>query len=103
MIRIIQIDGSTTDKYFIHQPPYNDQLREWIGCEFIEIVRVFYDGKYERLIVDETSALKKDKVVNQAATNIYHENARVHAPYMLIDAPPVYGVAVLLTGEHKLT
>ena len=100
MIRIIQTNGSTEDKPILGQPA-KSVLKKWIDCENIEFVRVFYEGKYEQMIVDETSALTK-KALNRAATTIYHENVRVHQPELLIDAPCIFGIAVLLTGSNKL-
>ena len=101
MIKIIQTNGETLDKTHPDEPS-NGMLKLWIGCKYIEIVRVFYEGQYEQLIVDETSALT-EKSINKVATDIYHENVRIYQPELLIDAPSIYGIAVLLTGSHKLT
>lgn len=103
MISVIFPSGSWTD---IPQdnPPSDEYLQQLIGCGRTELVRVFYEGNYEQMIVDETGALGEDRTVNPTATDIYHENVRVHDPltYDPRHMPSIYGIAVLLTKEHKV-
>lgn len=102
MIRIIEINGNTTDLINHQSPPTYKQLAKIIGCDFPEKVNVFYEGEYEQMFVDETGALKPDRQINQAATNIYHNNCRVHDPAILDESIKIYGVAILLTGKSKV-
>jgi len=101
MIKIIQVNGNIELKDILGTPA-DAVLKKWIGCEFLEIVRVFYEGKHEQLIIDEMGSLDK-KTFNLTATDIYHENIRVHEPSLLLNANCIYGIAVLLTGANKLT
>lgn len=100
MIRVIYTDNSTVDKEQ-DTPPTNEQLKEWMKCDFAELVKIFYEGKYEQMMVDETSALDDNRVINPAATRLYHENSRVHNRSIWVGAPGIYGTVVLLTGKHK--
>lgn len=107
MIKIIltndEVLSSEDIEYFVEQKEVPvHKLKKWIGCNAIEIVRVYYEKQYEQLIIDD-SGLLKGLPVNIIATDIYHENVKVHDPKLLTDAPSIYGVAVLLTGVHKLT
>ncbi len=100
MINIIYPDGRYMALHY-NKAPSLHYLATWIGCEYVEIVRVFYKGEYEQLIVDEEGIITHQPL-NQEATLLYHENVRIHQPELLIDAPKIHGIAVLLTGEHKL-
>ena len=101
MIRIIKPNGET-EQIRQDYPPTYGQLKKWIGCDVIELVKIFYNGKYEYMYVDEVGAIKKPPLpVNAIATLLYHENARVHQPELLKNAPSIYGVAVLVTSYHK--
>lgn len=65
------------------------------GVLFFERVRVFIDGKYTDMFVIENSA-QGEYPLNQAATDIYRNNALTHDPSVKAeDMPAVYGPAVL--------
>lgn len=101
MIIIIETDGTTTLKS--SKPISMGRLANWIGCDFPEKVNVFYEGKYEQMYVDESGAVNNRLPINKIATDIYHNNVRVHEPELLVDAANIHGVAVLLTGDDRLT
>jgi hypothetical protein len=105
MIEIIHPNGLVLSPENQDQPT-REQLCKWIDCEWIEIVRVYYQGKYEQLIVDEEGRLI-GKLLNPVATDIYLENTKVHNKEMYEHAKTnlncyILGTAVLLTGESKL-
>lgn len=60
----------------------------------MEHVNVFYEGAYRDMFVGEFST---DDIRNVLATEIYHNNIRVHDPakYDPMNMPPVCGPAVL--------
>ena len=70
MAKLIKTDGSVTDVAPKNGKDFKlDELRELIGCEYIEIVRVpLTHGKI--LIVDEEGKLN-GKEFNERATVIY--------------------------------
>ena len=99
MIVLLPVSGS---EIFINNKgkPTNQQLMDWISCDGIELVKVFYKGERQQLIVDEVGAVNK-KPINTLATPIYH-NASVLRGIDASNAPCIHGIAVLLTDEHKL-
>ena len=61
----------------------------------IERVNIFWNGRYYDMFVDEHS-VAKGLPVNPRATELYHNNMKVHAPERLGPNPPsVYGPAVV--------
>ena len=63
---------------------------------FFEHIRVFHQGDYDSMFVDDMGALKK-LPVNEAATLIYHANMLAHeCPGADTSTwPKIHGVAVL--------
>lgn len=70
-------------------------VKSLLKCDYAEHVRVFFGGKYVSMFVDE-DGIAGGLSENPIATDIYHENVRVHDPKQLLDAPSIYGPAVLL-------
>ncbi len=105
MIIEIPTKGTCLKHDSIREPTL-EQLREWIGCEYIEVVTVFFKDEYEQLIVD-TEGLLTNKPTNPYATEIYLENTRIHHKDLYLKAiftnASIVGTAVLLTEENRLT
>jgi len=107
MIKIITPDNSVATIEGNTEKATLKQLKEWIECEWIEIVRVLYEGHPEQLIVDEDGRLN-GKPINPVATEIYlegvHRSALNTNKHIFIGSDVnIVGTAVLLTHENKLT
>lgn len=104
--QVIQPDGTTTE----HEVdlPADPSLREMnticvphIGPgEPLERVKVFWDGFYRSMFVSEMGhralTTRGPLPINPKATEIYHNNIKVHAPAEHDpDGPTIAGVAVL--------
>lgn len=64
---------------------------------YFEHVRVWYEGQYASMFVDDMGALK-GLPINPAATKIYHANMFEHDPdFNPEDAPSIFGPAVLFS------
>lgn len=63
---------------------------------YMEHVRVWFNGAYCSMFVDDSGQLK-NLPVNEAATLIYEANLREHDPALLASLPPtkIHGPAVL--------
>jgi hypothetical protein len=80
------------------QPKYDETraaIEHILGGD-MERVRVFWPDRYTDMFVDEIGGPRfKNLPVNPKATEIYHNNVRVHDPALLARARPIYGTAVL--------
>ncbi len=79
-----------------------EELYAIIGCERIEHVNVFWNGKYEHMFVDEEGLLKRLEV-NVIATAWYWQNSIAHEPHgrsfdLFNQFSPIAGIAVLYEG-----
>lgn len=104
---VIQPDG-TTEQLEALWPDGSDVGRYEVVCEvcdrFIdgnrEHVRVFWNDRYTSMFVDEDGH-EKGLPLNRKATEIYHNNTRVHDPknYDPAKMPPIVGTAILFERD----
>lgn len=103
MIVLISTDGGMQEIMECTKPPTLEELYKWIGCSLIEIVNVYWMGKSEQMIVDESGLLVEKPIVNPLATGLYGHMAVKNGHSLGVAlSSPIAGNAVLLTGEHKL-
>ena len=96
-IIILKTDG-TDEQKTANESPTLEQLQEIVDG-YIELVNVFFGGKYEQMIVNEEGRLN-GLPFNYRATSVYHCNYITHKGEVPYD--PIVGNAVILTGNCKL-
>ena len=104
MIRIFKLAPQRAELVEQPGPPTLEQLYAWIGTDIVQCVPVLCgDDEPCQLIVDENGKLRRSQEVNKFATILFHGSlAKQRAPVWAFD-DYIVGIAVLLTGDHKLS
>lgn len=96
----LALEAAVSAEYDLPEQPSAAQLNrimeEYLGDAYFERVRVFWNGEYTDMFVDE-DGIAGGLPVNPVATMIYRNNVAVHDPMKLLGAPSIHGPAVLFS------